>query len=165
MDDLHRLHDDVDRRVEALRSEHEDRLRCRRGCASCCIDGLSVSQIEAEHIRRTHPTLLAEATPHSEGACAFLAADDTCRIYPDRPYVCRTQGLPLRWIDEDRNLEIHEHRDICELNLAGPPLGDLAAEACWLLGPTELAIDRIERSWHPGPQLRIRLRDLFASAG
>ncbi|MCP5059351.1 MAG: YkgJ family cysteine cluster protein [bacterium] len=159
---LHRLHGDVDRRAEALRAEHADRLQCARGCASCCIDGLSVSQIEAEGIRRGHPALLAEANPHSEGACAFLSEDDSCRIYPNRPYVCRTQGLPLRWLDEDQDQEIREHRDICELNLAGPPLTGLRPEACWLLGPTELAIDRIEQSWRPGPQLRVLLRDLFA---
>jgi len=158
---LRRLHENVDRRAEALRAEHADRLQCGLGCAACCLDGLSVSQIEAERIRRAHPTLLTEGLPHAEGACAFLSDDDACRIYSDRPYVCRTQGLPLRWLAEDQEGEIQEHRDICELNLVGPPLAGLDEEACWLLGPTELAIDRIEQSWRPGPQLRVGLRTLF----
>lgn len=158
---LRQLHDDVDRRAADLAALHSDRLQCRRGCAACCIDDLSVSQIEAERIRSAHPKLLAEAAPHPEGACAFLSEDGACRIYADRPYVCRTQGLPLRWLDEDADGEIHEQRDICELNLAGPSIDGLEDEACWLLGPSELALDRIEQRWRPGPQLRVRLRELF----
>ena len=159
--ELRQLHDDVDRRAAALAVLHGERLQCGRGCAACCIDDLSVCQIEAERIRCAHPELLAEAPPHPEGACAFLSADGACRIYADRPYVCRTQGLPLRWLDEDSKGEIHERRDICELNLAGPPLDGLEDDACWLLGPAELDLDRIERRWRAGPPLRVRLRELF----
>ncbi|MBK7707050.1 MAG: hypothetical protein IPJ30_15135 [Acidobacteria bacterium] len=55
--------------------------------------------------------------PHTRGACAFLD-QDACRIYPDRPYVHRTQGLPLRWIEDDLE-EAFKYRDICPLNEAG----------------------------------------------
>ncbi|MCP5067948.1 MAG: hypothetical protein GY946_15410 [bacterium] len=125
---------------------------------------MSVCQIEAERIRKAHPTLLAESAPRQEGACAFLSDDDRCRIHADRPYVCRTQGLPLRWLDENQDLEILEHRSICELNLPGPSITGLEEEACWLLGPTELELDRIEQQWRPGPQLRVQLRALFQRA-
>ncbi len=159
---LRRLHDEVDRRVAALGPRHGSRLQCRRGCAACCVDDLTVSQIEAQRIRRAHRRLLEEGAPHGRGACAFLSEGGACRIYPDRPYVCRTQGLPLRWMEEDASGRIREQRDVCELNLPGPPLASLEEEACWTLGPTELELDRIEREWRPGPQRRIRLRDLFA---
>ena len=42
--------------------------------------------------------------PHPPGACAMLDADGACRVYAARPYVCRTQGLPLRWA-ERRGME------------------------------------------------------------
>jgi hypothetical protein len=29
--------------------------------------------------------------------CVFLSATDQCQIYPARPLVCRSQGLPLRY--------------------------------------------------------------------
>ena len=48
-------------------------------------------------VRRRKATGIEEGAG-PEGACAFLDGEGGCRVYPDRPYVCRTQGLPLRWI-------------------------------------------------------------------
>jgi hypothetical protein len=75
--------------------------------------------------------------------------------------VCRTQGLPLRWIDFDAPDGPVERRDICPLNEAGEPIVTLAPEACWELGPVEarLAALQAERSGVDLP--RVRLRDLF----
>ena len=45
------IHAEVDRRAEALAELHRDRLQCRRGCHDCCVDGLTVFEVEAERIR------------------------------------------------------------------------------------------------------------------
>src|SRR5262245_46152814 len=95
--ELRALHDEVDARAAALAQRHAGRLRCGRGCSACCVDELTVFEVEAERIRRAHTDLLVSGEPHAAGACAFLDAHGACRIYADRPYVCRTQGLPLRW--------------------------------------------------------------------
>ena len=113
LDDLAGLHEDVDRAVEPLTELHRDRLQCRRGCADCCVDELTVFAVEAERIRRAHAVLLAEGEPAPVGRCAFLDAESACRVYDVRPYVCRTQGLPLRWLDDEsacRDLEQELHR-------------------------------------------------------
>src|SRR5262249_43953831 len=131
---LRALHEQVDREAAQIAERHRGRLLCGRGCASCCSDDLSVTQLEAERIRRAHPAL---GTPHARGACAMLGAEGECRVYEVRPYVCRTQGLPLRWLAEDADGEIVEHRAICPLNLESPPhppLAALAEDDCWLLG-------------------------------
>ncbi len=130
------LHAAVDRETKRLHVLHAPRLACRRGCSSCCVDELTVFEVEAEPIRRVHADLLATGVPHPEGACAFLDAEGACRIYEERPYVCRTQGLPLRWLDEDDGQAV-ELRDICPLNEAGEPIEELPAEDCWTLGPFE----------------------------
>jgi hypothetical protein len=162
LDELRALHDEVDARSARLAARHADRLRCRRGCASCCVDGLTVFEIEAERIRAAHGALLREGEPHAPGVCAFLDAEGGCRIYADRPYVCRTQGLPLRWLEERPDGEIAERRDLCPLNVAGgPPLGAMPEDDLWLLGPVEERLAAIQAQLDGGACRRVPLRALF----
>jgi Fe-S-cluster containining protein len=155
------LHRSIDERVAELASLHGDRLHCGLGCASCCIDDLTVYGIEAERISRAHPTLLREGTPHAKGACALLDVDGSCRVYGERPYVCRTQGLPLRWQAERAPGEVVEYRDICRLNDEGPPLEELPQEACWLIGPDEQALSMLAKRFSRTTPQRLPLRSLF----
>jgi Fe-S-cluster containining protein len=156
------LHARVDADAERVAARHPGRLRCGRGCAGCCSDGLTVFEVEAARIRRAHGALLEEGEPHPEGACAFLDAEGACRIYPDRPYVCRTQGLPLRWLTEDEEGgEIVEERDICALNVEGPPLSELPEEDLWLLGPVEERLAALQHEADGGVGRRVALRALF----
>ena len=160
-DPLAALHERVDKKAGSLARLHGTRLQCRRGCTDCCVDDLTVHPIEAHRIRSYHAQLLQTGTPHAVGRCAFLDAEGSCRIYAHRPYVCRTQGLPLLWFTETEDGEdIVEERDICPLNADGPPLRQLPPEDCWLIGPTELELQRLQ-DVQPGPQGRIALRDLF----
>jgi hypothetical protein len=162
LEELRRFHDEVDAAVVEVASPHGERLRCKRGCAECCIDGLTVFEIEAERIRAEHPELLAQGTPHPSGSCAFLDGEGACRIYASRPYVCRTQGLPLRWLDEDPDSgETVEYRDICVLNEeGGDPLPILDQSVCWTIGPSEDRLREIQEK--AGTLRRVALRTLFA---
>lgn len=163
LEDLAALHVEVDTAAQALALRHARRLQCRRGCHACCVDDLSVTRIEAERIRQAHPDLLAAGTPHPVGACAFLDAEGACRIYAERPLVCRTQGLPLQMFFEDETGEIEERRDICPLNLeGGPPLEQLAEDELWLVGVHELRLAALDEAAGGSDEKRIRLRDLFA---
>lgn len=157
------LHAEVDRRAGRLAALHGARLRCGRGCAACCVDGITVFEVEAERIRRAHADLLREGEPHAAGACALLAADGSCRVYADRPYVCRTQGLPLRWLEQAGDRVI-ERRAICPENLAGPALETLGAEACWPIGPAEQRLAEIQAALDGGALRRVPLRSLFAAS-
>ena len=148
----------MDARAGELAALHGARLQCKRGCSGCCLDGITVFAIEAERIRANNEALLAHGTPHPVGACAFLDAEGACRIYADRPYVCRTQGLPLRWLEEERGVEL---RDICPLNETGELIELLPANACWTLGPMEARLAEAQRECGD-PLERIALRALFA---
>lgn len=162
MEVLIEFYRDVDNLVGRLFTIHRGRLHCRRGCTSCCVDKLTVYGIEAENIRRHHPDLLASGIPHPPGSCAFLGRGGECRIYQDRPYVCRSQGLPLRWIEEDFDGAAVEMRDICPLNEEGPPLEGLDEKACWTIGPFEERLSRLQYEYSGGRMKRVFLRDLFA---
>ena len=151
------LHARVDARAAELAARHRARLQCGRGCSACCVDGITVFAIEAERIRAQHAELLATCAPRAAGACAFLDAAGACRVYAERPYVCRTQGLPLRWLDEEREAEL---RDICALNEAGEPIEALPADACWTLGETEAELAQLQRAFGREGE-RIALRALF----
>jgi Fe-S-cluster containining protein len=161
---IERLHDKVDTQVSELENALPMPLHCRKGCADCCVDDLTVFEVEAERIRREFGDVL-RGTPSPEGMCAFLSVEDrSCRIYSGRPYVCRTQGLGLRWFEEDEQTEeIVEYRDICPLNLDALNL-ELADEAqLWLIGPTEDELQRAQ--WvSTGDMSRVSLRDLFVGA-
>jgi hypothetical protein len=156
------FHDEVDTLAAKLEREHRGRLQCKRGCSACCVDEITVFEVEAAKIRDRHGSLLASATPHPVGMCAFLDTEGACRVYDARPYVCRTQGLPIRWIEEPSASDgpLVERRDICELNDAGPLITDLTREQCWTIGPAEAKL-RAMQAEHGEPMARVRLRDLF----
>lgn len=163
--DLLDLHEEIDIEADALAKIHSERLQCRRGCTACCLDGLTLTRVEAERIRRAHPELLQKGEPHPVGGCAFLDEQGGCRVYRDRPYVCRSQGLPLRIIMENEAGEIEERRDICPLNLeGGPPLESLDEDDCWLVGPFELRLGQLDDRLVGADRERIAMRDLFRSA-
>lgn len=160
---LRHIHDQVDARAAVLSRAHAARLACKVGCSGCCVDDLGCFEVEADRIRAAHPALLEEGEPHPKGACAFLDAQGSCRIYADRPYVCRTQGLPLRWI-EDVDGDAVEYRDICHLNdRPDAPLDALPEAELWTVGPVETALARLQHAVDGGEGRRVRLRDLFKS--
>ncbi len=161
------LHTAIDSLTAPLSRMHAERLVCARGCRACCIDDLTVFEPEAALIRAHHSELLEVASPHAVGACAFLDDSGACRIYEHRPYVCRTQGLPLRWIAEDDsagdNKEVVEHRDVCALNFTnGPAIETLPSEACWSIGPVENSLYDLASLTSSSPPSRTALRSLFS---
>ena len=160
---LRRFYQEVDQRARTLAEANEAILQCRRGCADCCVDDLTVFQVEADHIRHFHGDLLTGGRANGAGGCAFLDGQGACRIYEHRPYVCRTQGLPLRWLDETPDGRIMEMRDICPLNDRDQGLEDLPDERCWHIGPFEEVLANIQAYAHGGELARVPLRDLFRS--
>jgi len=153
------LHREVDLLAGGVAGQHI--LHCRRGCSSCCVDELTVFEVEADRIRDAFPDLLEAGQPGPARACAFLDIDGACRIYEARPYVCRTQGLPLRWFEEDEEEEVVELRDICPLNAEEVAPETLDDEACWTIGPFEERLAALQAEADGGAMLRTPLRALF----
>jgi hypothetical protein len=157
---LSRLYHELDGMTGALHDAHASRLHCKPGCSGCCLDDLTVFEVEAWHIKENFPGLLSTGVPHPIGACAFLDGAGRCRIYRNRPYVCRTQGLPLRWLEELPDGSTVELRDICPVNDAGAPLSAFGQELCWSIGPFEERLSALQAA-AGGLLRRVALRGLF----
>jgi len=128
---------EVDTICNRLVSMHRSHLSCRKGCSACCTD-ISVLAVEAYAILRGIEASLSpygeefaeEETPREHphsGACVFLDSEGACRIYPHRPLICRTHGLPLlypilEYDEEGRERKADEPQwqlFYCELNFQG----------------------------------------------
>lgn len=121
----------VDRKVAAITTAHPHSLQCRLGCHSCCKPGLTVSALEAENLQlyfAAHPEVsvqlptLASQNPHGGTRCELLDEQGACTIYPVRPLVCRSHGVPLK-IHEAGKVRL----DVCPLNFQGEGLAVLPA--------------------------------------
>lgn len=151
--------------VEKVKSKIEklnrNRLNCRKGCSFCCVDGITIYQIEAEYIlAKSRELKLKENKNTRNGKCAFLNDKDECLIYEFRPYVCRTQGLPLKWYDVNDNDELVEYRDICPLNIKGKLIEELNGKNFWEIGPFERKLSDLQVKYFNNGN-RIELRQLF----
>ncbi len=158
---LGKFYHEVDMATARLSAVHADRLQCRRGCSGCCTDGLTVFEVEAHNIQHHHADMLAQQQPAAPEGCAFLDDEGGCRIYEHRPYVCRTQGLPLRWLDEHDDGRVVEMRDICPLNDMGQPIEELKESDCWAIGPFEELLANLQTSIDGGELKRVSLRELW----
>jgi uncharacterized protein len=109
-DDYFSLRDELDVYCSRLYEFHVPHLMCKAGCDQCCMDfGMlpieffAIRQEAGERIRNGEVSL-------SESGCPFLI-DHRCVIYQSRPFICRTQGLPLLFMNDDQ-CEL----SACELN-------------------------------------------------
>ncbi len=152
---------DVDASVAELETTHYGKLQCRPGCAACCIDDITVFAIEADYIQSCKREWLQTSEAMPTGLCAFLDAGGRCRIYDCRPYVCRTQGLPLRWI-EVSDTGNTEFRDICPVNEPYIDVMELDCKDCFRIGPFEQRLLEMQAAYDPlHPKQRRALRSLF----
>ena len=97
--------EELTRKVDAFFTRvavrHSTDMQCETGCSDCCHVRLTITTIEAEAIR-AHVTTwsndqrrgLADTGPTDR--CAALDAAGRCKIYPARPLVCRSHGVPIR---------------------------------------------------------------------
>jgi uncharacterized protein len=123
----------VDDAVNALTQRVQEHLTCKAGCASCCVDGLSVLPVEAAAIAAHAAQVPTSApAPRVAPACAFLDDNGWCRIYAVRPLLCRTHGLPLRMntTTPHASLRIVDDIEVCRLNFSQrAPRADEALDA------------------------------------
>lgn len=155
-EDIDDLHQAVDLAVAEIETPLRALLNCKVGCHDCCVDDITVFEVEAQRIREQAGDVLKQM-PHAVGKCAFLDEAGQCRIYHVRPYVCRTQGLPLMWVEEEGD-EWLAYRDICPLN-DEVPIETMNDEACWQIGPFEGQLANLQQ--REGALKRVALRDLF----
>lgn len=143
-----------DQAFAAALGRYPDHMQCANGCASCCILE-TVAPLEAAviaaHLAAAGPPVMPARAAHQ---CVFLDRAASCAVYPVRPIICRTHGMPLQYPEM-------ETLDICPLNFSDQhpldiePQYALDAERiaanllrlnlafCMLMGSREAAGERI----------------------
>ncbi|MBT8347736.1 MAG: hypothetical protein KJO60_14625 [Desulfofustis sp.] len=130
---------DLDSVITAMHQHLQDFIGCAPGCSSCCRQ-FSILPLEAAFLADSVDVSLQ--SPGSGGLCSQLI-DNRCSIYPQRPLICRTQGLPIGYIDEDREqIEVSacrlnfpedhqfDHRDLLLLDSFNSRLAALNSTYC-----------------------------------
>lgn len=154
---LHKFYAALQPDIHRLEQLHAKNMVCKKGCFACCEDHLEVFGVEAENIRRNESDVLKNEKPHPAGMCAFLSSEGACRIYENRPFVCRTQGLPLLLTNEQGE----KLKDVCPLNFTEETI-DSIPEKDFLLTPAyEDFLARLQMAIDKGAMERVALRDLF----
>ncbi len=109
----------VDRFVESVFARYTEQIVCKPGCSSCCLGGLTLVMVEAITmgdflgVDAERVYLQAGQPPlREDGPCAFLDDVGNCSVYKVRPLICRTQGMPLSYADQ-------EGVSFCDLNFVG----------------------------------------------
>ena len=137
----------IDAETARVAELHAANLACGPGCASCC-QAFSVLPIEAARVREAIAALpstsrerfrknLTEDANH----CPLLI-DNLCSIYADRPVICRTQGLPLAYVDEERQaIEV----SACPLNFSDDY--PFAPEKLLFMDPFNSRLSELNRDW------------------
>lgn len=97
----YKLRQQTDQLTAGLEKVHSGRMVCKKGCCHCCTN-LTVFPVEffsiLEEMKKAGWTKL---TFDAARACGYLNEQGACEIYPYRPLICRTQGLPLAFYDDD----------------------------------------------------------------
>lgn len=150
----------LDEKIKITEEINKDILNCKKGCSGCCIDEISVFLIEADNIKMHINQINRVELLNEENKCVFLDVENKCAIYEQRPYVCRTQGLPLKWIEEDENENYLEYRDICPINEEKILVENLNSEDMWLIGPFEESLRQLQITKYNNLN-RIKLKEIL----
>ena len=166
-DSYHQLIDRLDVLHEGITAALGDALTCSAGCSSCCLP-ISIFPVEAAAIiegivklPEAEQSAIRQALENQQDPerCALLQ-HDRCLIYPLRPVICRTHGLPLLVQEPDCEPTI----TVCPLNCVGmesfakETILDLERINQLLVAINLLFVKTAPRSW---PE-RVALSDLGA---
>ncbi|MDG4475788.1 YkgJ family cysteine cluster protein [Thiovibrio frasassiensis] len=157
----------LDAEIARVAQRHVATLSCGPGCASCCL-AFSVLPLEAAWMRQAIAALPATDQEQLErnltedpDRCPLLL-DDLCSIYAARPIICRTQGLPLAYVDAAREaIEV----SACGLNF--PDDHAFTLEHLLFMDPFNTRLAELNQAWCRkrtlDPPTRIPLRELACS--
>lgn len=152
--------DDFFARVQA---EHGEKMRCGSGCTDCCHQDLSLLTVEALAVRvaldRLDRPLQARIARQGNSPCALLV-DGLCAIYQDRPLICRTHGLPIRYAGSEGgqgpSLPV-----VCALNFVqGQPPKDAVLNGTLLLAGLTVADALVRKDLGLEESLRVSVSHL-----
>lgn len=117
----YQLRKEIDVLCESLEKVHHQHLNCKKGCDLCCM-AISVFPVEFYAIKAELDlkSISGLPVPQNDVDCRYLV-DHSCAIYPSRPVICRTHGLPLLYMSLDGD---EYELSCCELNFTDFDMDD-----------------------------------------
>lgn len=96
---------EVSTEADRLNRMYDEYMVCKKGCSDCCTN-LSLLPLEwyALKAAREKEAPSKSSQQNDPGRCSMLV-NECCLLYPFRPLICRTHGLPLLYMIEEYNLE------------------------------------------------------------
>jgi Fe-S-cluster containining protein len=131
---------------------YEEMVQCKKGCAGCCSDGISIQYMEAVYLlygfmhaeKEVQQAILKRLQDKSLAGrmrCPLLV-NNQCSLYDQRPLHCRLVGLMLR--------EPQGNLSTCELNFPDESMPDQVM----VVDPAvfkEVARELSEQMWRLAP--------------
>lgn len=108
-------HKVIDDSIENNKSN--SKTRCKKGCAFCCYHKIEVTPSEAQNIKSLNAIKNMDAL-----SCPFLASDNACGIYEERPIICRLTHV----VSEPDHCEIDSGKEVEHLMVEKASLMALA---------------------------------------
>lgn len=164
LEDYRQLLAALDAEIVRIGALHAATISCGPGCASCC-RAFSVLPLEAACLLTAIgalPTTSRERLERNlaggDDRCPLLI-DDLCSVYAARPVICRTQGLPLAYVDAEREaIEV----SACPLNF--PDEYAFAPESLLFMDGFNARLSELNHIWcrtqRLDPDRRISLREI-----
>jgi Fe-S-cluster containining protein len=101
IDDYRTLRQQADGTATNLKRIHAGQMVCKKGCCQCCVN-LTVFPVEFfSMVDEMKQAGVTKPVFDAAKECGYLNKQGECVIYPYRPIICLTQGLPLAFYDED----------------------------------------------------------------
>lgn len=116
LDQYHQFIQKLDTQLVTLNQLHKKDLQCRPGCSHCCKTDRTVNLIEAQWLKN-HFDALDPLDKKSiinnlqDNSKCPLLINEQCMLYPFRPVLCRSHGLPLLYFANNEPCI-----SFCELN-------------------------------------------------
>lgn len=148
LQEYRQLRQDVDRQAERLSAMHAGQMRCQQKCTDCCIN-LTVWPVEFYAILEDVKAADIRLVFDMQASCGFLK-EGLCQLYPFRPLICRTHGLPLVYLDDVQDEPVYGVT-FCEKNFSDAETMDFDSD-------NTLNMDNIN-------ERLARLQTEFSSAG
>ncbi len=156
--DYLRLVGKVDQHAAEVTAAHATSMACAVACTGCCHRELSVFPVEAAVVRdwlggRSLAAVPVPALPPrvlqvleldpTTTPCAMLDGAGQCRIYPVRPLICRSHGLPLAVVDEEGT-----YADVCPLSFdGGEGLAELEEDEFLVIDTLNVILAAVNAAW------------------
>ena len=149
------LRNRLDLDIKRLENMHSSHMQCSKACYHCCMN-FGILPIEAFAIAQTFSNKTAFTKTETNEQCIFLI-HNLCSIYEHRPFICRTQGLPIVYeVDNQYQLSV------CERNFTSQPDSLFTPDNCLFMDDynNELYALNIEFLKH-NPQLGLQYDTLI----